>query len=134
MKKKLLFLFSIAIAAILMSFATAQKSSKPEKAQTTEENGFSIPDNVKSVLDRSCLNCHGIDGKGKAKIKWNYEKMPSYSKSKLISKLSKIEDKINNAKMPPPRFLKKHPDNRLSQEEKETLTNWASGLATDLSK
>ncbi len=134
MKKKLLFLFSIAIATILMSFATIQKSYSPDKVQTPEGNGFNIPDNVKSVLDKSCLNCHGIDGKGKAKIKWNYGKMPSYSKSKLISKLSKIEDKINNGKMPPPRFLKKHPDNRLSHEEKETLTSWASGLATDLSK
>jgi hypothetical protein len=80
------------------------------------------------------LHCHGIDGKGKAKMKWNYEKMSSYSKSKLVAKLSKIEDKVEEGKMPPAKFLRKHPEHKLSPEDKETLTAWASDLATGLTK
>ncbi len=91
------------------------------------------PENVQTILDRSCLPCHGSDGSGKAKMKWNYEKMPKYDKSKLISKLVKLTEEVSEEKMPPPKNIKKNPDRKLSDDEKEILMNWADGLAEKIS-
>jgi len=35
--------------------------------------------------------------------------------------------------MPPEKFLKKYPENALSQEETDKLTSWADGLTKELS-
>ena len=91
-----------------------------------------IPDNVQAILDRSCLPCHGADGTGKAKMKWNYEKMPEYSKTKLISKLVKISEKVEEEKMPPPKKLKKHPDWKLSDEDKNIIMKWTDDTAEQI--
>ena len=94
-----------------------------------ETNQIDVPENVQAILDRSCLPCHGADGSGKAKMKWNYEKMPDYSKTKLISKLVKISEKVEADKMPPPKNVKKNPDRKLSDDDKKVLTEWAEGAA-----
>ena len=102
--------------------------------QPTQKEGvqIDIPENVQSVLDKSCLPCHGADGSKKAKMKWNYGKMPDYSKSKLISKLIKVSEKVDEGKMPPPKNLKKHPDRELSDDDKKILMDWADNTASGL--
>ncbi len=94
-----------------------------------EKNQIDVPENVQAILDRSCLPCHGADGSGKAKMKWNYEKMPGYSKTKLISKLVKVSEKVEADKMPPPKNVKKNPDRKLSDDDKKVLMEWADGVA-----
>lgn len=97
--------------------------------QQDELNEIEVPTDVQAVLDRSCLPCHGADGKGKAKMKWNYAKMAEYSSSKLISKLVKVSEKVEEGKMPPPKNVKKNPDRKVSEEDKKLLMSWAENLA-----
>ena len=92
-------------------------------------NQIEVPEDVKAILDRSCLPCHGAEGSGKAKMKWNYGKMAEYSKTKLISKLIKISEKVEENKMPPRKNIKKNPDRKLSDEDKTILMGWADGAA-----
>ena len=91
-----------------------------------------VPKDVKAVLDRSCLPCHGADGSGKAKMKWNWEKMSEYSKTKMISKLVKVSEKVDEGKMPPAKKVKKHPEMKLSPEDKDLLMSWADNTAIKL--
>ena len=126
--KYLLHLFVLIILSIsLLGFYYGDQ----DKAITIqdEKNQIDVPDNVKAILDRSCLPCHGADGSGKAKMKWNYEKMPDYSKTKLISKLVKVSEKVEADKMPPPKNVKKNPDRKLSNDEKKLLMEWADSAA-----
>lgn len=97
--------------------------------QQDELNEIEVPADVQAVLDRSCLPCHGADGGGKAKMKWNYTKMAEYSSSKLISKLVKVSEKVEEGKMPPPKNVKKNPDRKVSEEDKKLLMSWAENLA-----
>ena len=101
----------------------ANVSSQDENTQTE------VPADVQAVLDRSCLPCHGVDGKGKAKMKWNYDKMAEYSATKLISKMVKVAENVEEEKMPPPKHVKKNPDRKLSEEDKKLLISWADKVA-----
>jgi mono/diheme cytochrome c family protein len=107
------------------------KSHSPSNTFVMQEvsDQVEIPQNVQVILDRSCLPCHGVDGSGKAKMKWNYEKMNEYNSSKLVSKLVKITENVSEGDMPPPKNIKKNPDRKLSEEDKSVLINWADGLA-----
>lgn len=129
---------SIWLVALVLSFASygflsfnANTATKSFPSQD-ENNQIEIPQNVQLLLDRSCLPCHGADGSGKAKMKWNYEKMGDYSKSKIISKLSKISEVVAEKDMPPPKKIKKKPELKLTSEEREVLSSWADGTAESL--
>ena len=45
---------------------------------------------------------------------------------------AKVSDEVNEDKMPPKKYLKKHPEAQLTAEEKKTLVDWADGLAQSL--
>ena len=117
----------------LLSFKSIVNDPAVSKLPSPQEvSGFTVPDNIRPILDKSCLPCHGADGKGKAKMKWNYEKMKEMKTSKLVSKLSKIASKVKKGKMPTKKFIKKYPDRNLTDEEKNTLINWAENYADQL--
>lgn len=128
--KYLLKLFVIILVSINALGFYYEKQAIPEKEFTQEVTSqIEMPEDVKVLLDRSCLPCHGADGSGKAKMKWNYEKMPEYSKTKLISKLVKVAEKVEEDKMPPPKNIKKYPERKLTDAEKKIVMDWADGLA-----
>lgn len=94
--------------------------------------GIEVPADVQQILDKSCLPCHGADGSGKSKMKWNWEKMPEMSTAKQVSKLSKVVDKVQADKMPTPKYIKKHPEAKLSDDQKKLLIDWADSTAEKL--
>ncbi|NOX84576.1 MAG: heme-binding domain-containing protein [Chlorobi bacterium] len=132
--KNLVIIAGLALIFIgLVSFKTIfNDPAIPKVPPPQEASGFTVPDNIQSILDKSCLPCHGTDGKYKAKMKWNYDKMPQMKTSKKIGKLSKIATKIEKGKMPPKKFLSKNPDKQLTDQEKKTLIDWAREYASEL--
>jgi len=98
----------------------------------SKQNDFQVPDDVQKILDNYCLQCHGADGSGKAKFKWNFDKMNDMKTSKLLSKLAKISNEVEEEKMPPKKYIKKHPEKVMSAEEKQRLIDWADNLAESL--
>lgn len=131
MKKPIVFLFT---ALLFLGLSAFQSQSYVDSTNFTshQEVSFDVPDDVKGILDNNCLQCHGSDGSGKAKMKWNYTKMSEMQVSKLISKLSKISDEVIEESMPPKRYLKKNPEKKLSEDEKLALVDWADSLAQRL--
>ena len=119
------------LALIIIGLAGFKISSKAIPLQQ-ETTGFPVPDDVKAVLDKSCLPCHGPDGNSKAKMKWNYEKMSEMKKSKQVSKLAKIVSKVEKGKMPTAKFVKKYPDRKLTEADKKLLIDWADSTAESL--
>ena len=119
---------------VLISFYAFQSSSNDNQPNMSVGD-FSltdVPEDVQAILDNSCLPCHGADGQGTAKLKWNWEKMPELTTSKQVSKLSKVVDEVNEDKMPKPKYLKKHPEAKLSDEQKKVLVDWAERTAEGL--
>jgi len=124
----------IILFALLAAFKPALDGTNGKKVNPQEYTVISISDSVLIVLEKSCLPCHGIDGSKKAKMKWNFEKMPDLKVSKQVSKLAKIVSELEDGKMPTAKFIKKHPDRNLTEEEKNILIKWAEEQAEKLTR
>ena len=116
----------------LVSFKSMLNESSVQNVPPQQTSGFTVPDNIQPILDKSCLPCHGTDGTSKAKMKWNYEKMKSMKTSKMVGKLSKIASKVEKGKMPTKKFNEKYPDKQLTTDEKKALIDWARNYAGEL--
>jgi len=131
--KKLIITLGLAFIFILFAgFKTSPSGKTDKKVNAQEITEIVIDDSVQVILEKSCLPCHGIDGSTKAKIKWNFEKMPNLKTSKQVSKLAKIVSVLEDGKMPTSKFIKKYPDRNLTDEEKKILINWAENEAEHL--
>ncbi len=125
MKKKSLISVLVVIVLMISSVVSANL--------TTEK--FTMPDNVKAAVDKSCIDCHSSSAKNKiAKMKLNFNKMDKLSTIKMISAYTKIGDVVKEDNMPPQKFLKKFPDKKLTEEEKTLLIDWTKKEAEDLVK
>jgi uncharacterized membrane protein len=122
------------ILIIFVGFKTNPHGNIHTKVRTQEITEILIVDSVQVILEKSCLPCHGIDGSKKAKMKWNFEKMPDLKVSKQVSKLAKIVSELEDGKMPTAKFIKKHPDRNLTEEEKNILIKWAEEQAEKLTR
>lgn len=130
MKKHYLFL-PVAMAFILI-VATSGKFTTGNK---TTEPVVNLPDNVKSIVENKCIGCHSKDSKSdKAKEKLLFDSLDSLSKAKLVFTYGKIDEVMEEGKMPPEKFLEKFPDKKLTDGERETLKTWAINSAEDMLK
>jgi hypothetical protein len=129
--KKYLFLFlSTAIGFGLISFTQMSDA----EVSTNADHHFEIPDNVQSVIDKSCFGCHNSESqseKGKKKLLW--DKLGDMKTYKLVGKLTDIADVTMNSEMPPEKFLAKKPEATPTAVEKKILADWAEKTAKALS-
>lgn len=132
MKKYLLAVAVFMTGLVFLNFNLKSEKAAPVAPSETE---FSIPADVQSVLDNSCYGCHNSDSKntkGKAKIK--FDELGSLKTSKLVGKMGKIVDVVNEGDMPPKKFLENKPKAALSEEQKVLLVNWAESIAKSYSE
>jgi uncharacterized membrane protein len=87
-----------------------------------------IPDDVQNVIDKSCIACHNADSrnqKAKLNLKFEYFEAGEYSPGKVVGKLNKIIETIDDGSMPPKKFNEKYPEKRMTKEEGKLLRDWA---------
>jgi hypothetical protein len=118
----------------IAGFTTYPSGKQTKQVKTQEITEILIVDSIQVILEKSCLPCHGIDGSTKAKMKWNFEKMPDLKVSKQVSKLAKIVSVLEKGKMPTDKFIRKYPDRNLTEDEKNMLIKWAEGEAEKLTQ
>ena len=96
--KRLSILFSLSALLIILS---SYSERKVEKYEETE-----VPADIQLILDKSCVMCHNKESSNtKAKTKLNFDKLYNMKKSKQIAKFSKIAKEVEEAEMPPSKFL-----------------------------
>lgn len=127
MFKKSIITFTTAFmfAAITLSATETASGSK----------GTAMPDNVKAIIEKSCIGCHNTDSKNdKAKEALDLKTMQSLSKQKMIHALKEIGETVEENEMPPAKFLEKNPDKKLTDAEKKILLDWAKNEGKALMK
>ena len=87
-----------------------------------------LPDSVLSIVNKSCMDCHGDDGSGMAKSKVNFSKWATYDAKKQASKAEDISKEVSKGKMPPGKWRKNNPDNIPDTNDARILSNWAKAL------
>ncbi len=124
----------ISIIPILAIFLfIAAQSPTPAPVQITEDIDLGWPEDVMTLLDKACFDCHTADaGNIKAKGSLNFSKWEGYKLTKKISKLNGISEEVKEKNMPPNKYIKKYPDNVLTDEEITVITSWANAEADKL--
>lgn len=85
-----------------------------------------MPENVKSIIDQSCFQCHNADSQNeKAHKALDFKSLEELSKVKKITTLKEIGEMVEKGEMPPKKFLEKYPDKKLNDEQAKILIDWA---------
>jgi cytochrome c551/c552 len=90
-----------------------------------------IPENIQTIIDKSCIVCHHSDAKNPAsKLSISFDKLKAgdYSVAKVVGKLNNVVKTVDEGSMPPAKFIENNPQKKLSDNEKKLLKDWA--LAT----
>lgn len=125
-------IFSVTTLLIMVSY-----SFQPENdyEPIVKIEGIEFPENIQAILEEKCMNCHNSKAKNfKSKGKLNFDKFKNgeYSESKMDKKLEKLSKQLSDNKMPPKKFLAKHPEKKLTDEETDLLDKWAKSQRENL--
>jgi uncharacterized membrane protein len=103
-------------------------------SQNSDVSGdFVYPEDVKNVIDQKCYGCHSVKGKSdKAKDALMWDSVPNLSAAKQISVLNDIIDVLEDGSMPPEEMVKKFPEAKLTDEERDLMHTWAEAKADSL--
>ena len=140
--KKIIFriLIALLIVFIGIQFISAEKSNPPVTGAMV------FPQDVKSIIQRSCLDCHSNEtvwpwyssiapvswlvskdvAKGRKKL--NFSEWDSYTDKRQRHKLKEILEEIDEGEMPMPIYTFIHSDATLTDNEKEIIRNWVNSL------
>lgn len=121
MKKTIL--ISILPALALFFFIAAQAPAVPDNPE------LDWPEEITTLLDKACYDCHTSDSKNsKAKMALNFSNWDDLKFSKKQKKMNAILEVTRDRDMPPNKYLKNYPDNALTDDEVNTIVEWAEGM------
>lgn len=147
--KKILILLLVVFFAI--QFIQPARNTNGQVVSTDISKVVSIPENVESLLQIACYDCHSnqtnypwytyvqpvgwilhnhiINGKKEL----NFNDFGSYSKRRQQSKLKAIGDQVRDDEMPLSSYRLMHKKARLNKDEKAVIINWANNIKDSLS-
>lgn len=135
---------------IIIQFIHPKKNTAEGAQPNYIGNNFAVPADVKSILDKACLDCHSNNTRypwyaklqpvhwwleshvsdGKKHV--NYDE---YTNKPLRYQYHKMEETIEMVKegeMPLNSYTWTHTDAKLTTEEKTKITGWAQSVMTDM--
>lgn len=139
---------AIVLVVILVGvqFIPANVNQQDYIPKTDFRHVYNVPNNVMSILQTSCYDCHSNN----TKYPWysniqpirlmmdhhveegmkelNFSEFGNYSERRKRNKLRAISEQIEKGKMPLPSYLWLHSDAKLSNEEKKILMEFISSL------
>jgi hypothetical protein len=144
--KKILQIAAILLVAafIVIQFIRPDQTNPPVVAAESIESSIAIPENVSSILARSCADCHTNttkypwysqiapaswflanhirDGRKELNLSvWN-----TYTDKKKSHKLEELCEQVEQGAMPLPSYLWIHHDAALKEGEARILCDWAN--------
>jgi len=150
MRKKI-FLIILAVLVIIQ-FIRPTKNKSTMVSKNDIANHYEVPNGVKKILEVSCNDCHTNNTEypwytniqpvgwwmqwhvndGKAHL--NFSEFAAYTPKRQHKKLEETVEQIEKDWMPLNSYLWIHSDAKLSAEQKDQLTKWASQLKDSLAK
>ncbi|MDQ1297147.1 MAG: hypothetical protein QG611_1126, partial [Bacteroidota bacterium] len=78
--------------------------------QIKEDQAIPIPEDINKILQASCMQCHGSNGKIMPRTKLDFSKWTEYGAAKEAEKASGICSEITEGSMPPKSVRKSNPE------------------------
>lgn len=142
MKRVEQILFGLLIVFVVIQFIQPARNQSGQVFQTDISRTYDIPNSAFTLLKNSCYDCHSNNTSypwyfniqpvgwilandiknGKAKL--NFSEFGSLSPRRQISRLQDAENRIKDGTMPLPVYQFMHPSARLTEGERQLLTDW----------
>ncbi len=142
--KKILKIIAIVlfIGFIAIQFVRPDKTNPPIVQAETIEATTQVPDNVKSILKRSCNDCHShetvypfysnvapiswqvIDHINDGRKRLNFSVWNTYDDKKKKRKLESICEEMQLGEMPMSQYTLIHWDAKISADDTKTVCDW----------
>jgi mono/diheme cytochrome c family protein len=85
-----------------------------------------LPEQVKSIIDQSCFECHNADSENeKAREALDFKTIDDLGRVRKITTLKDIAEVVEKGEMPPKKFLEKFPEKKLTEEQAKILADWS---------
>ena len=148
MRKKIL--LSLLVIFLVIQFIHPEKNKAEGPQPNYIGNSFSIPSDVKSILQKACNDCHSNNTvypwyTKLQPVDWWLDKhvrngkkhlnFDEYINQSLRSQYHKMEETIEMVKegeMPLDSYTWTHKDAILTDAEKNAIINWAEGIKKDM--
>ncbi|MEZ5199553.1 MAG: heme-binding domain-containing protein [Bacteroidales bacterium] len=147
MNKKILALLIIGLIFLVLQFIP---SGIPENNPVAGQGIFEVaqvPGDVQAILEKACFDCHSQQvtfpwysyvapaswlvardvNVGRANL--DFGKWGELSKRKQLQLLDEINDEVSSGTMPMVIYTFMHSEAKLTQEERESIVNWAEQFA-----
>ena len=144
MRKPRKWLLVLLTLFIFIQFIQPARNQSGRVLQTDITKTFSIPLEVKTLLEIACYDCHSNNTRypwyvniqpggwwlakhvKEGKEELNFSEFGSYSRRRQINKLRSIENSIKDGTMPLSSYTLLHQNAHLTSEEKALLLAWTN--------
>ncbi|MES1214236.1 MAG: heme-binding domain-containing protein [Bacteroidota bacterium] len=139
-------LYFLLIALVIIQFIHPKKNKAPGEQVNNIANIHSIPQDVKSILEKACMDCHSNNTRypwytnfqpfdwwitnhiNEGKKELNFDEYASKSLRYQYNKMKEAVKLVKEDEMPLNSYLWIHKDAKLTQVEKSKLLSWAEGI------
>lgn len=127
----------LAGALLLLSHTTHQAPAPASPAEEVffpaDSVVFSYAAGVRAIIDEKCYECHNTNADDEEAVEeLNFDRLPKIDKIDQVYALDDIIETIEEGEMPPEKHLRRHPEDKLTEQEKKLLIAWADDLADKL--
>lgn len=142
--------FALLAIFIIIQFFRPTKNIAPIDATKQITAKFEVPQNVEVVLKKACYDCHSNNTKypwysqiqpiawwlnehvvdGKKEI--NFDEFSGYKLRRQYHKFEEIVEQVKTKEMPLNSYTWVHGEALLTNEERLTVTNWATAMMDTL--
>ena len=137
-------------ALVIIQFIHPAKNQNPGPQPNYVGNTYAVPENVKTILDKACMDCHSNNTRypwyaniqpvdfwlaehvndGKRHV--NYDEYLSRPLRYQYHKMEETIEMVKEGEMPLESYTWTHSDARLTTEEKAAITGWAQSVMDTL--
>lgn len=144
MKKRILLI--VVIILIGIQFIRPSKNQSNDPLTSDISNVYPEPENVSVILKKACNDCHSnntvypwysqVQPVGwwlnnhieEGKDELNFNEFAAYRIGRQYKKMEEVIDQVKEGEMPIWSYTLIHINAKLTDEEKQTLINWAKGI------
>jgi hypothetical protein len=135
--------WALVAALVIIQFIRPERNEGIVYTATHISAAVDVPEQVKSILERSCNDCHSnktnypwyfntqplawwlADHIEEGKSELNFSEFDGYRLKRKLHKLEEIAEQVKEGEMPMESYTWLHPAAELSEHDKEVLISWA---------
>jgi hypothetical protein len=127
---------------VLIQLVRPDRANPPVDPARSVVAAAHVPPNVAAILERSCYDCHSNETRwpwysNVAPVSWfvsddvaegrrqlNFSEWSDYPADEAAARLLYVGAVVRSGAMPLPKYLRVHPEARLSEADVEAVTRW----------